>query len=82
MNTTTLKKASVSTQLRDIRLDISWSNIARRYLDKSASWLHHKMDGIDDNGNEVDFTYAERLQLQQALYDFAERIRNAAKEIA
>ena len=81
METATLRKMSVSTQLSDIRLDITWSKIARRYFDKSASWLYNKMNGIDGNGGEGDFTYSERMQLRNALYDFSERIRKAADSI-
>jgi hypothetical protein len=81
MNTLTSKRTSVSMQLQDIRLDITWSNIARKYFNKSASWLYNKMNGIDGNGGEGDFTYSERLQLKNALYDFSERIRKAADSI-
>ncbi|MCL1942082.1 MAG: DUF5053 domain-containing protein [Candidatus Azobacteroides sp.] len=81
METTTLKKTSVSAQLSDIRLDITWSKIARRYFDKSASWLYNKMNGIDGNGGEGDFTYSEKMQLKNALYDFSERIRKVADNI-
>jgi hypothetical protein len=62
--------------------DVTWSKISRRYFDKSASWIYNKLNGIDGNGGQGDFTCDEKLQLQNALYDFAERIRNAAKEIA
>jgi hypothetical protein len=82
MNTATLKETGVKMQLRDIMLDVTWSKISRRYFDKSASWIYNKLNGIDGNGGQGDFTYDEKLQLQNALYDFAERIRNAAKEIA
>ncbi|MDR1436821.1 MAG: DUF5053 domain-containing protein [Candidatus Symbiothrix sp.] len=81
MNTVTLKEKNVKMQLHDIILDVTWSKISRRYFDKSASWIYNKLNGIDGNGGSGDFTYAEKLQLQQALYDFADRIRNAAKEI-
>ena len=81
MSTQTLKQTSVSMQLKDIRLDITWSNIARRYFDKSASWLYNKLNGIDGNGGEGDFTYSERVQLRNALYDFSERIKKAADSI-
>ena len=81
MNTLTFKKTSVSTQLQDIRLDITWSKIAGRYFNKSASWLYNKMNGIDGNGGEGDFTYSEKLQLKNALYDFSERIREAANNL-
>ena len=81
MNTQTLKQTSVSTQLKDIRLDITWSNIARRYFDKSASWIYNKLNGIDGNGGDGDFTYSEKMQLRNALYDFSERIKVAADRI-
>ena len=81
METLTLKRTSVSTQLHDIRLDITWSKIAGRYFNKSASWLYNKMNGIDGNGGEGDFTYSEKLQLKNALYDFSERIRKAANNL-
>jgi hypothetical protein len=82
MNTTTSKETSVKMQLQDIILDVTWSKISRRYFDRSASWIYNKLNGVDGNGGQGDFTYAEKLQLQNALYDFADRIRNVAKEIA
>jgi len=81
MATLTLNKTNVSAQLQDIRLDITWSKIARRYFDKSASWLYNKMNGIDGNGGDGDFTYPEKVQLKNALYDFSERIRKAADNL-
>ena len=81
METKMMKQVSVGTQLMDIRQDITWSKLARRYFDKSASWLYNKMNGIDGNGGEGDFTYPEKLQLKNALYDFSERIRKAADNL-
>ena len=43
--------------------------------------MYHKLDGIDGNGNKSDFTYSEKLQLKNALFDFSERIRCAAESI-
>ena len=77
-----VKPKTVSTQLSDIRLDITWSKIARRYFDKSASWMYNKLNGIDGNGNEGEFTPREKQQLREALYDFADRVRKAADGIA
>ncbi len=68
-------------QLSDILLDISWAKIAQKYFGKSSSWMYHKFDGIDGNGNKSDFTYAEKLQLKNALLDFSERIRLSAESI-
>ena len=81
MNIETLKRTTLSMQLIDIRLDINWSSIARKYFNKSASWLYNKLNGVDGNGGEGDFTYSERLQLRNALYDFADRIRKSADSI-
>jgi hypothetical protein len=55
--------------------------MAGRYFGKSASWLYNKMNGIDGNGGDGDFTDSERLQLKNALYDFSERIRKAADNL-
>jgi hypothetical protein len=81
MSTETMQQTSVKAQLYDILLDITWSKIARRYFEKSASWLYNKLNGTDGNGGAGDFTYAEKLQLKNGLYDLAERIRKAADSI-
>jgi len=81
METETLTEGTLKQQLSDILLDISWAKIARKYFGKSSSWMYHKLDGIDGNGNKSDFTYSEKLQLRNALFDFAERIRNSAQSI-
>jgi len=71
----------MSATLDDIRDNITWSHIARHYFEKSASWIYNKLNGIDGNGNEGEFTYAEKLQLRNALFDFSERVRIAANAI-
>ena len=82
MNTLILSKQEViKYQLSDIILDISWAKISKKYFGKSSSWIYHKLDGIDGNGNKSDFTYSEKLQLKNALLDFSERIRSAAENI-
>ena len=43
-------------KLTDILVAISWREIARTYFNKSASWLYHKLDGIDGNGGKGGFT--------------------------
>jgi hypothetical protein len=81
VKTTAEKKTTVKQQLSNILLDISWAKISQRYFGKSSSWMYHKLDGVDGNGNENDFSYAEKLQLKKALLDFSERIRNTAESI-
>ena len=66
----------------DIALDITWSKIAERYFpDKSISWFYNKLRGVDGNGGVGEFSYAEKIQLRNALFDFSERVRNAAQAI-
>jgi hypothetical protein len=62
-------------------MDISWAKISQKYFGKSSSWIYHKLDGVDVNGNKTDFTYSEKLQLKNALLDFSERIRKVAETI-
>ena len=82
MNTTVISKQyTVKQRLSDILMDISWAKISKKYFGKSSSWIYQKFDGIDENGNKSDFTYSEKLQLRNALFDFSERIRRAAETI-
>jgi len=76
------KRKTMVAMLDDIALDVTWSKIAKRYFpEKSVSWFYNKLSGIDGNGGEGDFTISERVQLRNALFDFAERVRNAAHSI-
>lgn len=75
------KANSTKSQVKDILVDVSWRAIANNYFSKSASWFYQRMNGVDGNGKETDFTAEERLQLKGALVDLSERIRRAADNI-
>lgn len=75
------KDSNVKQRLQDILLSVSWRDIANTYFDHSASWLYHKLDGIDSNGGVGGFTDAEKEQLRGALVDLSDRIRRAADNI-
>lgn len=68
-------------KLQDIYGDVSWLLISKRYFDKSASWLYHKLNGIDGNGKECKFTDEEKETLRNALLDLSDRIRKSAENI-
>lgn len=76
-----VKDSTVKQRLQDILLSVSWREIANTYFDKSASWLYHKLDGIDGNGGVGGFTDEEKDQLRGALVDLSERIRRAADNL-
>lgn len=75
------KDSAVKEKLQDILLAVSWREIARTYFDHSASWLYHKLDGIDGNGGRGGFTEKEKESLRGALYDLSRRIRVSADAI-
>ena len=75
------KDNTVKQRLQDILLSVSWRDIANTYFDRSASWLYHKLDGIDGNGGVGGFTDQEKEQLRGALVDLSDRIRRAADNI-
>ena len=53
------KDNTVKQRLQDILLSVSWREVANTYFDRSASWLYHKLDGIDGNGGVGGFTDKE-----------------------
>lgn len=76
-----LKNSSIRQKLSDIDLFVSWGNMANEYFGKSASWLYHKLNGIDGNGGKGGFTPEELQQFKGALCDLADRIRKAADNL-
>lgn len=68
-------------RMRDIYLAISWRELSRTYFDKSVSWFHNKMSGIDGNGGDGGFNEEETQQLKSALIDLSDRIRKCADSI-
>lgn len=84
MATMNLKETQAETmkaQLSDLLISISWADLSKRYFGRSASWLYHKLDGIDGNKKPTAFTDEEREQLRGALIDLSDRIRRAADSI-
>ena len=77
----TVSEPTMKQKMQDILVAISWREIARTYFGKSASWLYHKMDGIDGNGGKGEFTKEEAMQMKGALCDLADRIRRCADSI-
>lgn len=85
MEATEVMKASLvgdmKSRVKDISLIVSWREIAHQYFDRSASWLYHKLDGIDGNGGSGGFTEKEAAMLRDALLDVSARLRRVAETI-
>lgn len=75
------KDSEVKQRIQDIQMIVSWREIAHTYFGKSASWLYHKLDGIDGNGGVGGFTEDEKIMLRGALCEVSNRIRAAADRI-
>lgn len=73
--------SDVKSKLSDVLLEISWREIARRYFNKSSSWLYHKMDGIKGDGSKGGFTSQELQQLKDSLEDLSKRISKVASSL-
>ncbi len=75
------KKQSTKSLMWDIMVDISWAKISTNYFGRSRSWLSQKMNGIDGNGSETEFTEKEKEILKSALNDLSKRIQLCADKL-
>ena len=73
--------SDVKQRLSDIIMRITWREVAHDYFGKSASWLYHKLDGINGMGAPGGFTESELHQLKDGLIDLSEKIRAAADRL-
>lgn len=65
----------------DLLLAVSWMYISNKYFEKSASWLHHKIDGYDKDGNVVVLTDDEIKTLKDAIKDLSQRLDSFAETL-
>lgn len=65
----------------DLLLAVSWMHISKKYFKKSASWLHHKIDGYDKDGNVVVLTDDEIKTLKDAIKDLSQRLDSFAETL-
>lgn len=72
------RQIEVRKILSDILPFISVSEFAKQYFDKSASWLHQRINGNEVHGKVATFTEKELGVLSDALKDVAEKLNSAA----
>lgn len=76
-----MKGTKIKQENIELLLDINVGRLARKYFNKSGSWLYHKLDGKDGNGKETDFSPEELELLKGAFCDLADRLRKAADKL-
>lgn len=78
---TQVENLTMKQKVYDILLAVSWADLGSNYFGKSSSWLYHKLDGIDANGQLTSFSKEEAETLKDALVDLSDRIRRCADAI-
>ena len=69
---------TMKAQLSDLLISISWADLAKRYFNRSGSWLYHKLDGIDGNKKPTpDFVIAYPKILRQRVLLFSDVLPSA-----
>lgn len=81
MTTILNERTSMKLLLKDIILDISWARLSVKYLGKSRSWLHQKLNGVNNYGEANEFSDTEKIELKNALKHLAIKISEAADRI-
>lgn len=73
--------AKTTEKLRDVLLYLKWGNISKDYFGYSRGWIYQRLNGYDGNGNDCDFTDAQKETLREALRDLAGKLNAAADNL-
>ena len=76
------RQIEVRKILSEVLPFISVSEFAKQYFDKSASWLHQRINGNEVHGKVATFTEKELKVLSDALKDVADKLNNAASVLS
>lgn len=80
--TSELDSLYLQKKVNDIRLDVSWREVANKYMHKPAEWLHERIDGFRRNGTIAEPMTKEELEmLKNGLLDLSDRIRRVAESL-
>ncbi len=79
--TTPQTQRTLTRELAAIIPDITWGNIAKKYMGKSPSWIYNKLQGRNGNGGTGGFTPEETERLREALLSFSREVEAAALRI-
>lgn len=69
-----LEENTIRLQMQEVSNVISLSYLAKRYFNKSRSWLYQRMNGNIVNGKPARFTEEELETLNKALKDISEKL--------
>lgn len=69
-----MEENTIKLQMQEVSNVISLSYLAKRYFNKSRSWLYQRMNGNVVNGKPARFTEEELETLNKALKDISEKL--------
>jgi hypothetical protein len=73
-----IREIKMKTKLGEVPEMVSLNYVAKRYFNKSRSWLHQRLNGYNVNGKPAAFTSDEQEILVRALQDMAEKIQKVS----
>ena len=69
-----IEEVKLKAKIAEVSEIVSFSYIAKKYFNKSRSWLHQRLNGNIVNGKPAELTEEEKAKLNQAFKDLAEKI--------
>lgn len=69
-----IEESAIKLQLQEIAEIVSLSYLAKKYFNKSRSWLYQRLNGNMVNGKPARFTQEELQTFNNALQDISKRI--------
>lgn len=80
--TNELESLCLQKKVSDILLDVSWREVANKYMHKPAEWLQEHINGFRTNGTVAEpMTQEELDMLKNGLFDLSDRIRRVAESL-
>ena len=69
-----IEESAIKLQLQEVAEIVSLSYLAKKYFNKSRSWLYQRLNGNTVNGKPARFTQEELRTFNNALQDISKKI--------
>ena len=69
-----IEESAIKLQLQEVAEIVSLSYLAKKYFNKSRSWLYQRLNGNLVNGKPARFTKEELQTFNNALQDISQKI--------
>ncbi len=76
-----IEESAIKLQLQEVAEIVSLSYLAKKYFNKSRSWLYQRLNGNLVNGKPARFTQEELQTFNNALQDISKKIGSLVSHI-